>query len=418
MPIRDAERAKVDDRGFQLHRHWSVQRDRTRVRVSREMPRHDSGSSGPGLYLQIYPSSLVNASRMMKIATAMHTAIDFSETHLVGVASRDCQQHEELSAGVHVVRVNGSDRLGNIGRVLRLLFWQPQVYRHYRHSNVSVVAAHIVWVLPLCWLLSRKTGAALVYNAHELETETFTMRGLKQKVAKAIESRLIQSCRLVSVVNSSIADWYEAEYDIERPIVVGNVPVDRPTDVRMRERLGVPASAMLYSHTGHLVGGRSIPLILASFATSDHHVVFLGDGPYREQVVAASIAHSNIHWLAPVDSELIVSHVREADVGLCLIECQLDLSDRLSSPNKLLESLAAGVPALCSDLIEARKLLGLLADDWLLANPSQELTSALARITKSDVQKFRDSWQGTTTWADEVAPLARSYKRLALAEAR
>ncbi len=153
---------------------------------------------------------------------------------------------------------------------------------------------------------------------------------------------------------------------------------------------------------------------MESFAASEHHVVFLGDGPYREQVVAASNAHSNIHWLPPVDPELIVSHVREADVGLCLIEHQLDLSDRLSSPNKLLESLAADVPALCSDLIEARKLLGSLADDWILDDPSQQLPSALARITKSGVRKFRDAWQGTTTWADEVAPLARAYQRLVL----
>jgi glycosyltransferase involved in cell wall biosynthesis len=278
---------------------------------------------------------------------------------------------------------------------------------------VAVIAAHNIWVLPLCWRLSRKTGASLVYNAHELETETGSMTGFKQRIAKYIESHLVTKCSVVSVVNGSIADWYECEYRIRRPVVVDNIPVIRDAEVRLREHLGITPEEMLYIHTGHLVEGRNIPLILSAFSGRPEHVVFLGDGYLRDAVLAAAAASPNIHWVAPVSPDLVVAHVREADVGLCLIEDQRDLSDKLSSPNKLLEPLAAGVPPLCSDLVEARRRLGSLADDWILRVPSIEIESALDRIGKADVEKFRSQWPGMRQWTSEVEPLLAAYRQLA-----
>ena len=77
----------------------------------------------------------------------------------------------------------------------------------------------------------------------------------------------------------------------------------------------------------------------------------------------------------------IVSHFEEADAGLCLIELGGSLSDQMATPNKLMESLAADRPALCSDFEEARRWLGPHADQWVLPN-IQDLGSALTRLTK------------------------------------
>ncbi len=377
-------------------------------RIAKRRRNHDDAER---VYLQVYASPLVNASRMLKIATSIHSSGLFTESHLVGVHVEDTEARQEVAPGVFVVRLPGSRRRGNLGRILRVVLWQPRVYLRYRRKPIYVVAAHNVWVLPMCWLLSRRTGASLVYNAHELETETLGMSGLVQKLAKGIESRLITKCAITSVVNSWIADWYENAYPIDRPVVVGNVPVVRDVDVNMRERLNITADEMLYIHTGNLHEGRSIPLILTAFSTSPHHVVFLGDGYLRGEILAVSERHPNIHWLAPVAADLIVAHVREADVGLCLIE-HVDLSDRLSSPNKLFESLAGDTPPLCSDLVEARRMLGPLAEDWILDDPATELGDRIAKIDKKDVSVFRDRWAGLASWDDEIRPLVEAYRRL------
>lgn len=374
-------------------------------------------SQKPGLYLQVYPSPLVNASRMEKIATSLQAARAVGETQLVGVRSSDLPDSETLAPGVSIQRLRGTTRPGAWGQVLRAVLWQPLVLAHYSRLQVSVVAAHNIWVLPMCWLLAKVKGAALVYNCHELETEAATMTGIKQRVSKSFERRIVGHCLIVSVVNESIADWYEQEYDIARPVVIGNVPKVRDENANLRARLEINPGEMLYVHTGYLVEGRNIPLILSAFSASTHHVVFLGEGPLREAVLAASVNHHNIHWLPPVDHDLIVAHVREADVGLCLIERQLGLSDKLSSPNKLLESLTAGTPPLCSDLVEARRLLGSLADKWILTDPGAQLGAALERINKVDVDDFKSEWRGATTWDDEVAPLLAAYSRLPVAHA-
>ncbi len=356
-----------------------------------------------GLYLAVYPAVLDIAPRMAKIAASIQATGHFVRAQLVSVAAPGLPAQEEFSPGVQMARISGSARRGNLGRALRAVMWQPRVYLRFRRSNLSMVAAHNVWVLPLCSLLARRAGAHLVYNAHELETETAAITGFKQRVAKFIEGRFIRQCALISVVNEPIADWYESTYDIDRPVAVGNMPVVVEADVAFRERLGVRADEMLYVHTGHLVGGRNIPLILEAFAGSPHHVAFLGDGPYRADVELAGRSHANIHWVPPVQPELLVAHVREADVGLCLIERQSSLSDRLSSPNKLMEALAAGIPPLCSDLVEARRLLGDDAAEWILTDPHSMVRPTIDRITKADCARFTESWSGVPGWDEDVA---------------
>jgi glycosyltransferase involved in cell wall biosynthesis len=113
-----------------------------------------------------------------------------------------------------------------------------------------------------------------------------------------------------------------------------------------------------------------------------------------------------------VDPAPLTAHVREADVGLCLIDLPASLSDRLSSPNKLMEALAAGVPALCTDLVEARRQLGDTADRWILTDPATELAGALASITKTDCATFRLTWSEVKPWADEVAGLTEMVECL------
>lgn len=370
------------------------------------MPQPVQSPDRRGLYLQIYHSPLFGASRMAKIGRDIQDAGHFCETHLVGVGEPDDPPVEDLGDGLRIVRLNVRKYgLGHLGRVRRAATWYLKVLTTYRRRPIAMVAAHSVWVLPLSWVLARMTGAELIYNCHELETETGSMSGYKQRLAKLIESRFIRRCALVSVVNEPIASWYEEAYAIPRPVVVGNTPVVRDGHEGLRDRLGIGTSPLLFVHTGHLVIGRNIPLILEAFAGSEHHVVFLGDGPFRSQIEEAGARSPNIHWLPPVDHDRIVSNVREADVGLCLIDVHQALSDQLSSPNKLLESLAAGIPALCTELVEARRLLGDLADEWILADPVDDLVPALRRISRADCERFTQEFPGLKPWSEDVAPL-------------
>ena len=106
---------------------------------------------------------------------------------------------------------------------------------------------------------------------------------------------------------------------------------------------------------------------------------------------------------------------RGTDVALCLIESGC-LSHRMSTPNKMMEAFAAGVPALCSPLAEARCYLGDQARTWVLEDPEAELVAALRRMTRDDIAAF--TAPQIPTWEVGAARLRDAYERALAAKHR
>lgn len=376
------------------------------------MSRPERGQGG--LNLHIYPSTLEGASRLRKISSSVQRESAFSETHVVGMRRGDLPTEEMVAPHVRFIRLAGTKRTGNLGRILKTLLWQPRVFLTYRRQNVAVVAAHSVWVLPMCAALASSTGAALVYNPHELETETVAMRGLKRWVAQRIERRLVRKASVVTTVNGSIAQWYADAYDIPTPIAVTNIPEDDGSTTDLRADLGLPEDALLFVHTGNLAPGRNIPLLLEAFPPrADRHLVFLGDGSLRDLVAEKAAKQANIHQVPPVGPSAVVGAMRSADVGVCLIETH-SLSLRYSSPNKFYESLCAGVPTLVTDLPELRRVLGTHADRWTVIPGVDTVREWIGAVTHDDVARFRATPPVVGSWDDQVAPMVRRYQELAL----
>ncbi len=372
------------------------------------------GETENGLNLIVYPSNLVGASRVGKIAKSLQASGEFGSTCAIGmgVDGEGLPRDEELAPSVLLKRIPARRHSSQLGGLLAHLCWSRQVERTYSKQNVVVVSAQRALVLPLVRNLAKKTGAVFAYNAHELETEILGFTGLKQKVFKFIERRYIKHVDVISVVNDSIADWYMNEYPgIPRPVVLTNTPIDDGNSIDLKAKLGVPEDELLYLHVGYISPGRNVPLILEKFAANPSaHVVFLGDGDLRYLVEEASKNYSNIHWHPMVAPDSVVSYARGADIGLCLVE-YASLSDELSTPNKLLESWVAGIPPLSSGLEEARRLIGpALSATWVLDSPEEQLDAALRRITAEDVAEFKKHWTPVPSWEDQAVDLVEGYR--------
>lgn len=365
-----------------------------------------------GLNLHVYPSSLESASRLRKLAKSLQEGCEFEETHIVGMRKGGILDSEYIAPSVRVIRLAGTRRGGTLGRILKTLLWQPRVFFAYRRQNVAVIAAHNVWVLPLCARISVVTGASFVYNPHELETETVAMRGVKQRVARAIERRFAPRAHLVSTVNDSISRWYANEYELRRPIAVANVPEDDGSRSDLRRSLGLELDDMVFMHTGHLAEGRNIRLLLSTFAEMPtKHLILMGVGPLSSIVSEAAMSLDNVHWVLPVAPNAVVAQMRQVDVGICLIEDK-SLSLRLSLPNKFYEALCAGTPSLITDLVEPRRVLGDLADTWTVSAERGALQEKVRALTRCDVDRFRANHPDVGSWDVQVAPLVRAYGNL------
>ena len=371
------------------------------------MPRPTyNGGVDRALNLLLYPSNLASPGRLVKIARSLSPL--FSQTRVVGIDQGGLPADEAVAPTVRLTRIRGASLGAPLGGVRVVGAWGARVYRRFARQRVAAVSAQNLFLLPLAHALARRTGAVFAYNAHELETETVGSAGLRQRLQRMIERHYIRRADVVSVVNESIAQWYREAYPGVDPVVVTNAPTGTGGVIDLRARLRIPEGELLYLHSGYLAPGRNIPLILRAFAQVGAHVVFVGEGALLDEVERAAAAHPTIHRLPPVEPDQVLAMTRGADVALCLIESEC-LSHRLSTPNKMMEAFAAGTPALCSALPEARRYLGDQADTWVLEDPERDLVSALERITHEDVEAF--TAPPIPTWEEGASRLREAYER-------
>ena len=372
-----------------------------------------NGGVDRALNLLLYPSDLASPGRLVKIARSLSSL--FSSTQVVGIDQGALPTDEAVAPTVHLTRIRGASLGAPLGGLRVVGAWGARVYRRFVCERVGAVSAQNLFLLPLAHALARRTGAVFAYNAHELETETVGSAGLRQRLQRVIERRYIRRVDVVSVVNESIAQWYREAYPGVDPVVVTNAPTGADGVIDLRARLGIPEGALLYLHSGYLAPGRNIPLILRAFEqVTSAHVVFVGSGALLPEVERAAASHPNIHHLPPVEPEQVLAMTRGADVALCLIESGC-LSHRMSTPNKMMEAFAAGVPALCSPLAEARRYLGDQAPAWVLEDPERDLASALRHITRDDIDAFEAP--RIPTWEEGAARLREAYERALAARA-
>jgi glycosyltransferase involved in cell wall biosynthesis len=370
--------------------------------------------------IHIYPAPIINESRIFKQTLSIARSGLFTRVIICGTARYGLPRQEDLTCGRRIDRV-GSDvaaRTSSVSRrIQQQVGWSAMVFKRYSRCSIGVVNAHSVAVLPVCFLLSRRLGAKLIYDTHELETETSSSRGLQGKIYKVIERLLIPKCDAVFVVSESIAEWYRARYPFLRPEIIRNIPnlesLALPVD--LRGSLSIPADKRLFIHVGHLAGGRNIPTILEAFASEavDAHIVFLGGGQLEALVREYCLIYPNIHLVRPVAPADVVSYVAGCDVGLCLIEPSC-LSYKMSLPNKAFEYIKGGAPFFFTDLPEIDRLLGPTFAGWRISDPDRDLTREIANLAASTVEGAKAELAAlhVPTWDQEATAMIAAYVRL------
>jgi glycosyltransferase involved in cell wall biosynthesis len=381
----------------------------------------ESPGSERGGNLHVSPSPIVDASRIFKQTLSVAQSGLFSRVFICGKAQAHLPRHQTLPHGRRIERIGApahGRRRSAAGRVLEQLSWSRAVFRHYSRTDIRVVNAHSVAVLPVCYLLSRKLQAKLIYDTHELETEVSTSTGIQRWIFKAIEQLVIGRCDAVFVVSQAHADWYQRQYRGVRPTVVRNIsdvdPSGKPID--LRTRLSVPTDQLLFIFTGRLTEGRSIRAILDAFAARSvgAHVLFLSSGGQFDSLVNDYCArHPNIHRLPAVPPTEVVHYAAGCDVGLCLIELTC-LSYKLAAPNKAFEYAQAGLPFLFTDLPEIDLLLGPAFADWHVREPALDLVKTVRTLTRSTVMEARINMAQLQipSWGDEAAAMIAVYSAL------
>lgn len=346
--------------------------------------------------LHLYPSTLQHESRMDRICAEIDAMGLFDRIAQVGVWAEGLAVEEPISERVGRMRLVGGQRRarGLFGKVFAALAWTIRVFLRFRRERVAVVNVHSVATLPLGVVMKWWHGATLIYDTHELETETVAARGPRKPLLRLLERILIGQADHVSVVGPMIAQWYADAYGIPLPTVVRNVPrrttapPAEPTRL-LREKLGLPDDATIFLYQGVIGPGRQVRTFLEAFRSPPRgrHLVLMGFGPWEQEVRDVAARNPQVHLFPAVPAVEVLAHTSGADVGLCGME-NMSLSQYYSLPNKLFEYLAAGVPVAAPDYPEIRRVIEQDACGWLLG-PTESWAEFIARLDLAEVRRLR-----------------------------
>ncbi len=309
-------------------------------------------------------------------------------------------------------------------------------------AAADVWHAHDLTGLPAAQAAQRRHGGRLVFDAHELFTEagdTATRPTWARSVLRRFERRAIRTADAVVTVNAGLAVELRRSAEPRRLIVVHNAPpsppspstglTTGPTDTSpLRAAAGVPRGAPIALYHGSFAPGRGVEVLAAAIrepGLESVHAVFLGEGSGRAALEAAAaqpVHGSRIHLLPPIDPADVTAWVAGADVGVMPI-APSTLNHRLSTPNKLFECLAAGVPVVASDFPGIREIvlgdpgapLGILVDPLEPAAVAAGIRALLDLDVDAAValrQRCAEAARERWNWERESAALIALYADL------
>jgi glycosyltransferase involved in cell wall biosynthesis len=214
-----------------------------------------------------------------------------------------------------------------------------------------------------------RNGGRLVYDSHEIFLESGSNAG-RPRLLKAIlarsERRWIRAADALVTVNESLAADLGRTYRPRKVVVVHNSParwqppVPRPDLIRAAT--GIPVNAPIALYHGSFSLHRGLEELAAAIlepGLEEVHAVYLGYGSQRAMLdgMAADPRYGGrLHVLPAVPPDELLPWVASADVGVMAIQPSTR-NHRSSTPNKLFEGLAAGLPVVVSDFPEMHHIV-------------------------------------------------------------
>jgi len=273
-------------------------------------------------------------------------------------------------------------------------------------------------------------GGRTIYDSRDvylLSREFYRLEPPFRAVLARFERRWAQAADRVLTVNEPYADILARELRVPRPAIVMNCPErwtpPEPPPDRIRDALRLPPETRVVLYQGQLIAERGIEQAMdAILLVPDAILVLLGYGAearYRTRASAAPYA-GRVFVLPAVPPSDLLEWTASADVMVMPIQ-PTTLNHRFTTPQKLFEAIAAGVPVVASDLPGMAGVVraagaGELCDPTsppsiasairaLVDQPAAERAATRTRILRAAHDRY--------SWEMEAAGLFTLYRELA-----
>lgn len=223
-------------------------------------------------------------------------------------------------------------------------------------------------------VIANKFGARLPLVHHEDGFGPDEAAG-RQKLKRVLARRILLSDVIVTVPSTALErvarDVWRLRPTVVRKIPVG-IDVSRFAKAVRAERVGRP---VVVGSIGSLRKEKNYERLIRCFRLAapgdDARLVIFGDGPERDNLAASASGDPRIS---------LPGATPRPDEALAAIDIFALSSDTEQTPISLMEAMAAGLPALATDVGDVRAMLGDGVGSFVVA--SEDETTYVARLSQ------------------------------------
>ena len=325
-------------------------------------------------------------------------------------------------------------------------------------GRADVFHAHDLNTLYICHRMAKKSGAALVYDSHELfvhRNRPYDPPGWFLGLETWFEKKYIRRADAVITVSRSIAAYLEKVYGIARPWLIMNAPHQvydnqvqdnqvqdnqvqdnqvQDNEVHgnpvhgsrgekkylLRNALHINKNYTILLYAGGITFGRGLDAVIESLAHADNlFFVMMGPGTPQFKAYLTAVAEKEnvadrVAFFGPVPYEAVTAYTASADIGIAPIE-NVCLSYYFCAPNKVFEYIQGGIPVVASNFpdlahIVEKNRIGLVCDT---AEP-RAIAAAVEQVLDNyhfhvrRIRKIRHRY----CWENEAMKLEQLYQNL------
>ena len=259
--------------------------------------------------------------------------------------------------------------------------------------------------------IAKHIGAKLIYDTHEIYLETLNQFfPSNPKLWKSVvyrfslifmktfgsiaEQRLIRKAKTVITVNMSLANYFRKKYEVRKIEIIMNFPkaikLDLNKIIDFRKDYKFESTSKILIYQGVLNKGRGLNLLISSMKKISEEIklIIVGDGFIKEELQELTKELNLIERVKFIDKvplDKLLYYTSGADLGINLLE-NLNLSKKLASPNKLYEYIHAGIPVICSNTIENKKVIDRYKIGCLVNNNIDDISHKINTFMMKDMK--------------------------------
>jgi glycosyltransferase involved in cell wall biosynthesis len=232
-----------------------------------------------------------------------------------------------------------------------------------------------------------------------------------------LEKTIAPRANYVITVGELLAERFESFG--AKTEIVGNYPeLDKfksDSDPVSRSNLEIPLHDMVVAYIGGFTQAREIlPLLESSNMVSGTSILLAGDGPQREDIVAALPKYPKVRYHGWISQEMVPAYTSAADVIYYGLKTA-DGNSQYSTPNALFNAMAAGKPVITTNIGEIARIVKNIECGLVIpAATAEQIASAIVMLKDDNLRlqmgiNARNASASLYNWDRAQEKLVRVY---------